>query len=59
MNCLLELNRTEKIITNYLNIAKAVEEKVEFLYLSKETYYVVNGIHPLSNMNSFEVDLSL
>ncbi|OCA84156.1 hypothetical protein A8F94_15655 [Bacillus sp. FJAT-27225] len=54
-----ELERAERIITDYLTFAKPASNKMEVLDVSREILHIIEVIHPLANMNSVLVHTSL
>lgn len=55
---LLELNRAEKIVSDFLAFAKPQSENMIFSNLKNETEYVKNIITPYANMHKVEVQSS-
>lgn len=50
-----ELDRAEKIITDYLTFAKPIEERQEIFDVQQECLHVIEVIRPLANMNAVEI----
>ncbi len=50
-----ELDRAEKIITDYLTFAKPIEEQQEIFDVQQECLRVIEVIRPLANMNAVEI----
>ncbi|ALC91745.1 hypothetical protein AM500_19630 [Bacillus sp. FJAT-18017] len=54
-----ELERAERIITDYLTFAKPAPNKLEILDVYEELKYIIEMIHPLANMNSVLINTNL
>ncbi|MBB6447949.1 ATP-binding protein [Bacillus benzoevorans] len=54
-----ELDRAERIITDYLTFAKPIEERQEIFDVRQECLHVIEVIRPLANMNAVEVTTHL
>lgn len=54
-----ELDRAEKIITDYLTFAKPIEEQQEIFDVQQECRRVIEVIRPLANMNAVEITAHL
>ncbi|WP_052342765.1 sensor histidine kinase [Bacillus sp. EB01] len=54
-----ELERAERIITDYLTFAKPASDKLEVLDVSKEMLHILELIHPFANMNSVIINIDL
>lgn len=50
-----ELDRAEKIITDYLTFAKPLEDHQEIVDVQKECLYVIEVISPFAHMNAVEI----
>ncbi|WP_394236011.1 ATP-binding protein [Niallia oryzisoli] len=50
-----ELDRAEKIITDYLTFAKPLDDKQEIFDIQEECLHVIEVIRPLANMNAVEI----
>jgi two-component system, sporulation sensor kinase B len=54
-----ELNRAEKIITNYLAYARPQPDKTEFIPLDEELQHVASILIPFANLHQVEVAVSI